>query len=240
MPDDDGRPGRTSMTAAARGLVLATLLATAVAAADQVRRERVEFPDGSGTAQVEGTVKGYESVEYQVAAGAGQQMTIALDLRQRLDLLQPLRARRHSRREHGGPHRGPGRARLSGHARGHRRLHDPALPDPRRRPAGRGSRPTRSRSRSPARRRPAPEADAQVPGTEFHATGELRCAVGAGQPMTACPFGVVREGGGTATVHVTRPDGADLTIRFDGGRAVASEPAGRGLLGDAAGRRHVS
>ena len=66
------------MIAAGRGLVLASLLATAVAAADQVRRERVEFPDGSGTAKVEGTVKGYESVEYQVTAGAGQQLTIAL------------------------------------------------------------------------------------------------------------------------------------------------------------------
>ena len=58
------------MIAAGRSLVLASLLATAVAAADHLRRERVELPDGSGTAQVEGTVKGYESVEYQVAASA--------------------------------------------------------------------------------------------------------------------------------------------------------------------------
>jgi hypothetical protein len=63
------------------------------------------------------------------------------------------------------------------------------------------------------------EEDAMVPGTEFNATGELPCAIAIGQPTTACPFGVTREGGGTATVLVTLPDGRKRAIFFQAGAA---------------------
>ena len=34
--------------------------------------------------------------------------------------------------------------------------------------------------------------DALVPGTEYHAVGDIPCALGAGRPEGSCPFGVVR------------------------------------------------
>jgi hypothetical protein len=60
----------------------------------------------------------------------------------------------------------------------------------------------------------AAASDALVPGSKFHATGSIPCAVAAGQPMTACPFGVRREGQDSARVTVTLPDGRKRVIHF--------------------------
>jgi hypothetical protein len=65
-----------------------------------------------------------------------------------------------------------------------------------------------------------PRTDALVPGTRFHATGEIPCAQAAGQPMRPCRFGVVRQGLGRAEVTVFRPDGSVRTIVFEGARPV--------------------
>ncbi|MCP8937549.1 SH3 domain-containing protein [Alsobacter sp. SYSU M60028] len=66
-----------------------------------------------------------------------------------------------------------------------------------------------------------PPSDAKVPGTDFHATGNLPCARREGQPMGSCRFGVVRTGGGSGSVTVYWPDGGTRLIRF-----VAGAPAG--------------
>lgn len=63
-----------------------------------------------------------------------------------------------------------------------------------------------------------PSTDALVPGTHFHATGDIPCAQTAGQPMRPCRFGVVRQGLGRAEVTVVRPDGSVRTIAFEGGQ----------------------
>jgi len=62
--------------------------------------------------------------------------------------------------------------------------------------------------------------DAKVPGTNFHATGTIPCAMAAGQPAVQCKFGVTREGNGNASVSVTRPDGRERLIIFQGGKAI--------------------
>jgi hypothetical protein len=59
--------------------------------------------------------------------------------------------------------------------------------------------------------------DARVPGTEFHATGNIPCARHAGQPMRSCRFGVVRTGRGNGTVTVFWPDGGNRLIFFENG-----------------------
>lgn len=65
---------------------------------------------------------------------------------------------------------------------------------------------------------PSPAAvDAKVPGTPFHATGDLPCARAAGQPMGRCRFGVVRTGNGSATVTVFWPDGGNRVVFFEAG-----------------------
>ena len=41
------------------------------------------------------------------------------------------------------------------------------------------------------------QGDARVPGTDFHATGNVPCAMSQNEPTGTCPFGVVREGNGS-------------------------------------------
>ena len=159
------------MIAAGRSLVLATLLATAVAAADQVRRERVEFPDGSGTAKVEGTVRGYEIQSSTGYRGRGTADDDRTHLGQRLDLLQPI-TRQHLQRStavHVAARDG-----LDYRARSRPpELHDRALPVPRRRPASRAVGLHALRWRSPARRPPARGRRAGS-GHQVPRDGELR------------------------------------------------------------------
>jgi len=65
--------------------------------------------------------------------------------------------------------------------------------------------------------------DAKVAGTHFHATGPIPCSMGGGAPTTQCNAGVVRQGGGSGMVTVTKPDGRTRTIFFDKGRATGAD-----------------
>ncbi len=58
---------------------------------------------------------------------------------------------------------------------------------------------------------------------EFDATGPVGCSDRPGQPMRQCQMGVARDGGGTATVVVTRPDGRKRFIFFEKGKAVSAD-----------------
>jgi hypothetical protein len=61
--------------------------------------------------------------------------------------------------------------------------------------------------------------DAFVPGTNYHATGNIQCFFNEEKSATSCPFGVVREGNGSGTVTITKPDGRTRTILFENGKA---------------------
>jgi hypothetical protein len=61
--------------------------------------------------------------------------------------------------------------------------------------------------------------DAKVPGTHYHATTEIPCSMGGGAPTASCFAGVERQGGGSGTVTVTKPDRRTRTIFFEKGRA---------------------
>jgi len=55
------------------------LLTTALAdASDEIRTERVSFTKGANSAVVEGTIRGYEIIDYLLGASAGQQMNVSL------------------------------------------------------------------------------------------------------------------------------------------------------------------
>ena len=66
---------------------------------------------------------------------------------------------------------------------------------------------------------PSKSHDAKVPGTDYHATTNVPCSMGGGAPTGSCPAGVKRQGGGSAMVTVTKPDGRTRAIFFDRGRA---------------------
>ena len=72
---------------------------------------------------------------------------------------------------------------------------------------------------------PAPSsADALVPGTAFHATGAVSCTLAADAAETQCPFGVIRQGGGSGSVHLTLPDGTSRVLQYKNGIPVAADP----------------
>lgn len=58
---------------------------------------------------------------------------------------------------------------------------------------------------------------------QFDARGPVACAMRAGQPMQECQAAVARDGGGTATVVVTRPDGRTRFIFFEKGKAIGAD-----------------
>ena len=62
--------------------------------------------------------------------------------------------------------------------------------------------------------------DALVEGTDFHATGIVKCWMDRDAADAECAFGVVRRGNGTADVHITRTDGSKRVIYFEIGKAV--------------------
>ncbi|MEZ5670520.1 MAG: hypothetical protein R3F55_24415 [Alphaproteobacteria bacterium] len=63
------------------------------------------------------------------------------------------------------------------------------------------------------------ETDALVAGTNYHATGDIECTIGADAATGMCPFGVIREGNGSGSVIVTKPDGRTRAIFFADGAA---------------------
>lgn len=65
--------------------------------------------------------------------------------------------------------------------------------------------------------------DALVPGTEYHATGNIPCSMAKSQPAGSCPFGVTREGNGGGIVTVTKPDGRTRAIFFENGKAIGAD-----------------
>ena len=58
--------------------------------------------------------------------------------------------------------------------------------------------------------------DVKVPGTNFHATGLIKCSAG-GAPMRDCTFGVAREdrNNGNGYIEVTLPDGRKRVIFYE-------------------------
>ena len=58
---------------------------------------------------------------------------------------------------------------------------------------------------------------------DFDATGRIPCAQSKGQPMGSCNFGVARDGGGSATIVVTKPDGVKRAIFFIDGTANSAD-----------------
>ena len=57
----------------------------------------------------------------------------------------------------------------------------------------------------------------------FDAVGLVPCAKGIGAPTAPCVFGVARDGGGTATVVVNRPDGLTRAIFFTDGALLGAD-----------------
>ena len=198
-------------------LALANLTAGMALAQGDTRTERIQFKKGTSSAIVEGRIKGYQSVDYLIGARKGQAANISLATQHTatyFNILAPGQAEvaffngSTSQNQFEGvlPQDGTYRVRVY-MMRSAARRNETA--NYRLEVAIGGTAPAIQ----------APSTDAKVPGTGFHATGDLPCAMGGGQPTGSCAFGVKREGQGNGMVEVTKPDGRKRVIFFEKGRA---------------------
>lgn len=77
---------------------------------------------------------------------------------------------------------------------------------------------------------PLPAAVPGVPrgnGEAFTATGTVPCAAHKGQPSTACAFGVIRAGAGSASLWIAFPEGGERFLQFERGEPVFTDGPGR-------------
>ena len=206
--------------AARRGLLALTLACLAGSAAwaqSEIRTERVQFKRGASSAIVEGRIKGYETIDYVVGARKGQSANISLATKHGatyFNILAPGQTEvaffngSMSENQFEGllPESGDYRIRVYMMRSAARRNEVANY----RLEIAIAAAPTAAAPRS---------TDAKVPGTDYHATGKVRCSMGGGQPTELCEFGVKREGGGNAMVTVTKLDGSRHVIYFEKGRA---------------------
>ena len=178
--------------------------------AQEIRTERVRFEPGASSATLEGSLQGYETVDYLLGVQSGQYMNISMATdngANYFNLMEPGEAQVAIFNGSVGENQFEGTTARSGDYRIRVYL-----------------------MRSAARRNEtalyrlemivgAPEdRDAVVPGTPYHATGQVPCRMGEGAADGGCDFGVVREGNGSGTVTITKADGRTRTIFFKDGQ----------------------
>ena len=210
-------------------LVLTTLLAATVAAAaqDEVRVERVHFAKGANSAVIEGSITGYETVDYTLGARKGQYMNVSMTSNNGANYFNILAP-------------GETEVALFNGSMSENQFEGvlPATGDYKvrvylMRSAARRKEVAKYRlemiigsGEAPEPRSAASPHDALVAGTPYHATGAVPCSMGGGQPAGSCPFGVIRTGNGAGTVTVTKPDGRTRSIFFEDGRATGCDASG--------------
>jgi hypothetical protein len=189
-----------------------TILTPSVALAQDIRTEQVRFQGGSSSAVIEGSIAGYEIVDYVLNAREGQYINVSMatdNSSNYFNILPP----------------GDSEVALFNGSIGENQ-YEGILPES-------GNYKVRVYMMRNAARRDEianyrlemivtssdADGDALVKGTNYNATGEIPCATTVGQPTSYCSFGVVREGNGSGLVTVTKPDGRTRTIFFENGEA---------------------
>ncbi len=207
-------------------VMLVAFAVPAVNAADYIRTQRVKFERGASSAVVEGSITGYEIVDYVLGAGKGQYMNVSMATQNTATYFNIL---------------APGESEVAffiGSSSGDQ--YEGTLP------ASGDYKVRVYMMRSAARRNEkanyrlemiitgasdaSPKTsgnplahDALVPGTHYHATGDVRCVMATGIATAWCPFGVTREGNGSGIVTVTKPDGRTRAIFFENGTATGAD-----------------
>ena len=192
-------------------------------AADAIRQEAVQFKTGSSEATIKGRLKGDQTVDYRVRAGAGQTLTVALKGSNAQNYFNVLP---------------PGSADVAMFVGQDGGGYKGILPTD-------GDYTVRVYLMRPAARRnessnyaltvgvtgkplaPLPAAkDALLPGTRFHASATFACTPPFEAKPQQCEAFVIRRGfDGTATVEVRGANGLQRQILFVKGEPAASDAA---------------
>jgi hypothetical protein len=211
---------RGPLAFAAAGLLAISLPAGLGVAQPVVESHRVTFPAGADSTLLKGQLKGDETIDYKLRAGAGQTLTVDLKASNLQTYFNVMAA-------------GSDNALFIGSSSGNRfRGILPSDGDVRvrvylMRPAAR-----RNESSSYSLKlgiggvplAPVPASrDALIPGTPYHASAEVPCVSGSSGKAASCKASVIRRANNSATVVVALPGGQKRQFLFVKGKAVASD-----------------
>lgn len=204
----------------AAGLLAISLPAGVAVAQNAIESRRVTFRAGSDSTLLKGQLKGDQTVDYTVRAGAGQTLTVELKGSNPQNYFNVMAA-------------GTDTALFIGSSSGNR--FSGLLPsdgDVRvrvylMRPAARRNETSTYTLRmeiSGAPLSPVPASrDALIPGTPYHASANVPCVSGGSGKAASCKASVIRRANNSATVVVTIPGGQKRQFLFVKGKAVASD-----------------
>ena len=198
------------------------LSASTSAAGNEIRTERVQFKPGATSATVEASIAGYETVDYVLGARKGQYMNVSMATDNGGNYFNILAPGENEVAMFNGS---IGENQYEGTlpASGDYKIRVYLMRAGARRNEVAHYRLEMIVSGAATEKPAAVSHDALVPGTSYHATGNLPCSMGGGQPTGSCPFGVARKGDGSGTVTVTKPDGRKRAIFFEHGKAVGAD-----------------
>lgn len=205
---------------------LVTFTVSGVLAGSDIRTEKVYFKKGSSSSVVKGKIKGYAIVDYVLSARKGQYMKVSMATDNNANYFNIMAP---GEKEvgffNGSINQNQYEGILSADGEYKIRVYQMRSAARRNEVANYSleiiitrAQDTRKLSASKASSK-----DAVVPGTDYHATGNIPCSVAKGQPLGSCPFGVTRQGNDSATVTVTKPDGRTRAIFFEKGKAVGAD-----------------
>lgn len=199
-------------------LGLSAVMLQPVLAEEDIRSQRVEFAKGASSAIVEGTITGYEIVDYVLRAAQGQTMNVSMATGHGatyFNILAP--GETEVAFFNGSVSENQFEGELA--ATGDYRIRVYMM-----RSAARRNEIANYRLEMivTGAAHDAGGGDALVPGTGFHATAQIPCASEPDGAQGRCEAGVKRTTGG-GTVHVKTPGGGIRVITFHNGKVVATD-----------------
>jgi len=211
---------RAPLSLAVAGLMAISLPAGVGLAQTAIESQRVTFRAGVDSTLLKGQLKGNQTVDYKLRAGAGQTLTVELKGSNPQNDFNVMAA-------------GTDTALFIGSSSGNR-FHGPLPSDGDVRVRVYLMRPAARRNEtstyslkvgiSGAPLAPVPASrDALIPGTPYHASAEVPCGSGSSGKGTSCKASVIRRANNSATVVVMNPEGQKRQFLFVKGKAVASD-----------------
>jgi hypothetical protein len=194
-------------------ILTVSLIASNIFAQDEIKTETVKFKPGTTSATIEGSIKGYETIDYILNVKEGQYMNVSMATKNGANYFNILE---------------PGETEVAifvGSSNGNqyegvtKKSGDYKIRVYLMRSAARRNEAAKYRLEiivTNAEKKHDNQ-DALVPGTNYHATGIIDGFFNGAK--TSCSFGVVREGYGSGMVTITKPDGSNRTIFFENGKA---------------------